>query len=88
MTRRKDRENITAPEGKMIILWIRKNKADLKKSITNGGIESFQEHDDVMKKFRLAHPDVNVAAARDIVTSEGNLLAPVHMVKLAENIQN
>ncbi len=49
---------------------------------------SFQEHDDIMKRFRLAHPDMNVAAPHDIMTEEGNLLAPVHQVKLAENIQN
>ena len=68
----------------MIILWIRKNKAEQQKK----EFESFQEHDDIMKKFRLAHPDVNLMGSRDIVTEEGNLLAPVHQVKLAANIQN
>ena len=70
----------------MIILWIRKNKAGKIKD--SGDFESFQEHDDVMKRFRMAHPDINQSASRDIVTDEGNLLAPVHQVKLAANIQN
>jgi hypothetical protein len=70
----------------MIILWIRKNKAD--KLSDMGNTAAFQEHDDVMKRFRMSHPDVNMVASRDIVTNEGNLLAPVHQVKLADNIQN
>jgi hypothetical protein len=41
-----------------------------------------------MKRFRMAHPDINQSTSRDIVTTEGNLLAPVHQVKLAANIQN
>jgi len=70
----------------MIILWIRKNKAEKLNNL--GDAASFQEHDDVMKRFRMAHPDTNMVASRDIMTSEGNLLAPVHQVKLADNIQN
>ncbi len=70
----------------MIILWIRKNKANKKKD--NENFESFQEHDDIMKRFRMAHPDVNLVTSKDVVTAEGNLLAPVHQVKLAANIQN
>jgi hypothetical protein len=79
-------KDATALEGKMIILWIRKSKDD-KKGITREP-ESFQEHDDIMKRFRLQHPDITSTSSRDVVTSEGNLLAPVHHVKLAENIQN
>jgi hypothetical protein len=70
----------------MIILWIRKNKAD--KNLGLGTPVPFQEHDDIMKRFRMAHPDINMAGSRDIVTTEGTLLAPVHQVKLAANIQN
>jgi hypothetical protein len=70
----------------MIILWIRKNQADKAQATQNN--VSFQEHDDVMKRFRMAHPDTNLTTCRDIVTTEGNLLAPVHQVKLAANIQN
>ena len=72
----------------MIILWIRKNKANAQNSTEKKELESFQEHDDIMKRFRLAHPDINMMGSHDIMTEEGNLLAPVFQVKLAENIQN
>ena len=72
----------------MIILWIRKYKTEELKGKSKSYAESFQEHDDIMKRFRLAHPDINMMNSRDIMTEEGSLLAPVHMVKLAENIQN
>ncbi len=72
----------------MIILWIRKNKAHELKNDEKKEFESFQEHDDIMKRFRLAHPDISVTGSHDIVTEEGNLLAPVFQVKLADNIQN
>jgi hypothetical protein len=71
----------------MIILWIRKKKAAEQKEIKQN-VDSFSEHDDIMKRFRMAHPDINLTAGRDIMTDEGNLLAPVHQVKLAANIQN
>lgn len=70
----------------MIILWIKKNKSEKTNKAEN--FESFQEHDDIMKRFRMAHPDINQSNSQDIVTQEGNLLAPVHQVKLAANIQN
>ena len=70
----------------MIILWIRKKKTDNVNGVKDA--ESFKEHDDIMKRFRLAHPDINSISSREIVTTEGNLLAPVHRVKMAENVQN
>jgi hypothetical protein len=70
----------------MIILWIRKHQADKDNKVREA--ESFEEHDDVMKRFRMAHPDINSASSREIVTDGGNLLAPVHRVKLADNVQN
>ena len=70
----------------MIILWIRKKKTDNDNGVKDA--ESFKEHDDIMKRFRLAHPDINSISSREIVTTEGNLLAPVHRVKMAENVQN
>ncbi len=72
----------------MIILWIRKNKANQPQNVDKKEFESFQEHDDIMKRFRLAHPDIASMNSRDIMTEEGNLLAPIFQVKLAENIQN
>ena len=72
----------------MIILWIRKSKADAQNVNNKKDRHSFQEHDDIMKKFRLSHPDLSVIDAEDIVTADGNYLAPIYDVKLTANIQN
>jgi hypothetical protein len=72
----------------MIILWIRKNKSNGLKNDGAKEFESFHAHDDIMKRFRLAHPDINSMGSHDIMTEEGNLLAPVFQVKLADNVQN
>jgi hypothetical protein len=72
----------------MIILWIRKKKDQEPEGQVKDSKESFKKHDEVMKQFRLEHPDTNVINARDILTADGNLLAPVDKVKLAEHTQN
>ena len=72
----------------MIILWIRKKKDQQTEGPAKDSKESFQKHDEVMKQFRLEHPDTSVLNAKDIVTADGNLLAPVDKVKLNEHIQN
>ncbi|MHB8105440.1 MAG: hypothetical protein ACYDG5_07885 [Dehalococcoidales bacterium] len=72
----------------MIILWIRKNKADKNKGTAKLEGNSFHDHDDIMKKFRYAHPDLTVESPRDILTAEENPLQPIQQVKLWANIQN
>jgi hypothetical protein len=72
----------------MIILWIRKKKAEEQNATEKRESQSFQEHDDIMKRFRLAHPDLNIANTKDILTAEGSVLAPIQQVKLAEHVQN
>lgn len=74
----------------MIILWVRKIKAEDRKDSSKNDKESFQKHDDFMKKFRFSHPEqeVKIVAAKDILTTDGNLLAPVNSVKLGVNQQN
>jgi hypothetical protein len=72
----------------MIILWIRKSKADAQDTNDKKERHSFHEHDDIMKKFRLNHPDLSILDAEDIVTTDGNCLAPIYDVKLTSNIQN
>jgi hypothetical protein len=72
----------------VIILWIRKNKKDKQKNGLKETKKSFQEHDEVMRKFRQAHQELEFITDKDILTGEGNLLAPVQKVKLAEYIQN
>jgi hypothetical protein len=72
----------------MIILWIRKAKKDKQKSGPKDEKNAFREHDEMMKKFRQNHPEFEIINDRDILTGDGNLLAPVRHVKLAENVQN
>ena len=72
----------------MIILWIRRKKSDKNAGLEKKESQSFQIHDDVMKRFRLEHQDASVLNPKDIFVGEENLLAPIQQVKLAENIQN
>jgi len=72
----------------MLILWIRKKKTDQLKEPEKQEEQSFEEHDNIMKRFRLAHPDVNLINTRDILTAEGNVLAPIRQVKLSNHVQN
>ncbi len=74
----------------MIILWVRKRKTDEKKRSSKNDKDSFQEHDELMKKFRFSHPDpdMKITTPKNILTTDGNLLAPVYRVKIGENTQN
>ena len=70
----------------MLILWIRRRKAE--KNNGHGEVKKqlFQDHDNDMKKFRALHHDT--AVTNDALTLDSNSLVPVHKVKLAKNIQN
>ena len=72
----------------MIILWIRKTRKDKQKKSLKEEKGSFQEHDEMMKKFRLGHPELEAMNDKDILTGDGNLLTLVNQVKLAEHVQN
>lgn len=74
----------------MIILWVRKRKDEERKDPSKNDQESFREHDEIMKKFRIAHPEreVKIVDPKDIINTGGNLLAPVDGVKLGNNRQN
>ena len=72
----------------MIILWIRKRKNDKQNPTEKKNRQSFQEHDDIMKRFRLEHQEINILEPKDILAGDENLLAPIQQVKLPENIQN
>lgn len=72
----------------MLILWIRKKKTVEPNSTRQNEKESFQKHDAAMKQFRLDHPDAGIIGAGDFITPDGNILAPVHNVKLTAHIQN
>ena len=72
----------------MIILWIRKNKKDKQEKTVKDERKDFRSHDEVMKKFHDSHPDFDAITDKDIMTGDGNLLAPVHTVKLSEYVKN
>ena len=72
----------------MIILWIRKSQQPSKEDKNLCDPETLAKHNDSMKKFRESHPDLNIIPANDILMPDGNLLAPVIGIKLADNISN
>ncbi len=74
----------------MIILWVRKRKDEEGKDPSQNDQESFQKHDEIMKKFRIAHPEreVKIVTPKDLINTGDNLLAPVDPVKLENNRQN
>ena len=72
----------------MLILWIRKNKAFRQDVDKTKGRQFLPEGDDVIRRFRLEHPDIAINNAKDILTEDGNLLASIEGVKLWPNIQN
>ena len=75
----------------MLILWIRKLRKG--KQSDNGNTEkqtfqSFNNHDEDMKKFRQLHQELETVINKDIMTTDGSVLAPIHGVRLAKNSQN
>jgi hypothetical protein len=72
----------------MLILWIRKTKTGDQTCHQKNGQSSFQKHDENMKRFRLTHPRIKSTGSKDIMTTDGAILAPVQTVKLASNSQN
>ncbi len=70
----------------MLIVWLKKSKHDLRAEETER--ERTARHNADMKRFRAAHPDLHVVDARDIVTADGDLLAPARGVKLDANSRN
>jgi hypothetical protein len=69
----------------MLIVWIRKHKED--RDGDTAGARTARHNAD-MKRFRAAHPDWDIADAKDIVTADGDLLAAVQGVRLAANARN
>ena len=72
----------------MLILWIRKSQTGEQTSHRKNGQTSFQKHDEDMKRFRFTHPMIESTGSRDIMTTDGTILAPVQTVKLAKYSQN
>jgi hypothetical protein len=72
----------------MLILWIRRKKEPRQNRQQEDERNSFLKHDDEMKKFRLAHPELENRTPGDIVTADGQILAAVQGFRLNNNIQN
>jgi hypothetical protein len=72
----------------MLILLIRKAKSDEQSNSQKDDRESFRKHDEDMKGFFLSHPKIETTESRDIMTPDGNVLAPVQGVKLGNHVQN
>jgi hypothetical protein len=74
----------------LIILWVKKGKDEEEKDPSPNDQESFQKHDEIMKKFRTAHPEreLKIVAPKDFINTGGNLLVPINAVKLGRNRQN
>ena len=72
----------------MLILWIRKSKTGERTCPQENDKDSFRKHDEDMKRFRLAHPKIEVTSSKDIMTPDGNILATVQKVKLDKYAQN
>jgi hypothetical protein len=72
----------------MLIFWIRKSKTGEQNCPQGNDQDSFQKHDEDMKRFFLSHPQIETTAAKDIITADGNVLAAVQKVKLTKHVQN
>lgn len=72
----------------MLIFWINKSKKNDDTGPWTSQKEDFTKHDEAMERFRQTHPDMNIVSSKDIITTDGNILAPVQNVKLNEYTKN
>jgi hypothetical protein len=72
----------------MLILWIRKRKNGERDRQSKNDKDSFQKHEEAMKRFRFSHPKIEATSPEDIITVDGNVLASVQGIKLTKYIQN
>ena len=72
----------------MLILWLRKNKKKLQASPIKNEEESFQKHNEDMKRFRELHHELETMISKDIITTDVTVLAPIERVRLAKHSQN
>ena len=72
----------------MLILWIRKMRKA--KPTGNGDTvtKTFDNHDEDMKRFHQLHQELQTVVNKDIMTTDGSILAPIHGVRLAKHSQN
>ena len=49
---------------------------------------SFQKHDELVRRFRLAHPRVETIDSKGVMIADWPVLLPIQRVKLARYWQN
>jgi hypothetical protein len=72
----------------MLILWIRKLSKGKQDDNNSTEKQPFSSHDEEMKRFRELHQELQTVINKDIMTTDGSILAPIHGVRLAKNSQN
>jgi len=72
----------------MLILWIRKLRKGKQSDDNTTESIPFNNHDEDMKKFKQLHQELQTVINKDIMTTDGSILAPIHGVRLAKNSQN
>ena len=72
----------------MLILWIRKLRKAKPSSNCDTVVKTFDNHDEDMKRFRQLHQELQTVVNKDIMTTDGSILAPIHGVRLAKHSQN
>jgi hypothetical protein len=70
----------------LILLITPRNKQE--RPVADSDDDSFRRHNEAMKQFRRAHPDLNTVSNRDILTADGDLLATVSGTRLDDNSRN
>ena len=70
----------------MIILWIKRAEKDEPYPGKERKEDSFHEHDERMKRFRVVHPKVEPIKTRE--GSPANLLMPLGKVKVDQFVSN
>ena len=72
----------------MIIFWMRKSDKDRLPQPRENTDDSFREHDELMKKFRVAHPGEGAAKTEELHGTANLTLVPLPPVKVASYSRN
>ena len=72
----------------MLIIWVRKNKAEEQSCQQTKDKECIRKHNDDMKKFRITHPKIKTEKPKEAIAAENHLLLPVQGIRLPKHSQN
>ena len=71
---------------KIIFIW-NGNRDELPPGRKDEG-DSFQQHDEYMKRFRLAHPGMETTELKDMEADDFLVSVPIRTIKLAKYARN